>query len=250
VEIEDSTDTDEKVVVRLLRCRGTDPRCDHPRSRTVLRTPGLGKTLELDDRFAAGVLSAVAKATGQKLSLKPAPAPPLYTIQLLAAREQKRADELASRINKDRSYVHKGDYVFNANCGPCNNPPEAKIEAAKLEGATLHRVFVGNYESPRDARADLAELARLGYRNLNADDITGAYAVGVRENYIRDMASVGYGRLTLEQLTELRAVGVMPSDVQRYRRAGFTQVDVDKLVQLKSLGISPEELKASQDYGP
>ena len=163
VEIEDSTDTDEKVVVTLLRCRGTDPRCDHPRSRKVLRTPGLGKTLKLDNRFAAGILSAVAKATGQKLSLKPAPAPPLYTIQLLAARERKRADELASRINKDRAYVHKGDYVFNANCGPCNDPPEAKIEEDKLEGAPIHRVFVGNYEWPRDARADLAELARLGY---------------------------------------------------------------------------------------
>ena len=113
--------------------------------------------------IAAGVLRAVAKATGQKLSLKPAPAPPLYTIQLLAARSEQQASDFASRINKDRTYVHKGDYVFNANCGPCYDPPEAKIEEDKLEGAVIHRVFVGNYEWPRDARADLAELARLGY---------------------------------------------------------------------------------------
>jgi beta-lactamase regulating signal transducer with metallopeptidase domain len=93
----------------------------------------------------------------------------------------------------------------------------------------------------------ILELARQGYRNLDADDITDAYSVGVRTDYIRGMAAVGYPRLSLEQLTEMRAVGVTPKDVERFRRAGFTHLDVDQLVQAKTLGLTPEEIRAGRD---
>ena len=98
--------------------------------------------------------------------------------------------------------------------------------------------------------AFVQELARLGYRNVDAGDLTGAYAVGVRADYVRSLASAGYGRLSLDKLTELRAVGVMASDIERFRRAGYANIDVDKLVELKALGITPEELRASERYGP
>jgi beta-lactamase regulating signal transducer with metallopeptidase domain len=94
------------------------------------------------------------------------------------------------------------------------------------------------------------ELARLGYRAVDADEIAGAYAAGVRSDYVRALAAAGYGRLSLNQLTELKAVGVTAADVERFRRAGFSRIDVDKLVQLKTLGITPEELRASERYGP
>lgn len=93
----------------------------------------------------------------------------------------------------------------------------------------------------------IQELAREGYRNVDADDIVGAYAAGVRTDYIRAMAAVGYPRISLEDLTQLRAVGVMPSDVERFRRAGFTHLDVDELVQAKAMGLTPEEIRASRD---
>ena len=93
----------------------------------------------------------------------------------------------------------------------------------------------------------ILELARQGYRNMDADDITSAYSVGVRTDYIRGMASAGYPRLSLDQLTEMRAVGVMPKDVERFRRAGFTHLDVDQLIQAKTLGLTPEEIRAGQD---
>jgi beta-lactamase regulating signal transducer with metallopeptidase domain len=95
----------------------------------------------------------------------------------------------------------------------------------------------------------IQELAREGYRNVDADEIVGAYAAGVRTDYIRAMAAVGYPRLSLTDLTQLRAVGVMPSDVERFRRAGFTHLDVDELVQAKAMGLTPEEIRASRD-GP
>ncbi|MGI8706211.1 MAG: M56 family metallopeptidase [Sphingomicrobium sp.] len=94
------------------------------------------------------------------------------------------------------------------------------------------------------------ELARLGYRAVDAGDITGAYAVGVRADYVRSLSAAGYGRLSLEDLTQLRAVGVTAADIERFRRAGYANIDVDKLTELKALGITPEELKASERYGP
>ena len=96
----------------------------------------------------------------------------------------------------------------------------------------------------------IRELARLGYRYLDAGDITGAYAVGVRADYARSLSAAGYGRISLDKLTELRAVGVMPADIESFRRAGFDRLDVDKLIELKALGISPAELKASEDFDP
>jgi beta-lactamase regulating signal transducer with metallopeptidase domain len=94
------------------------------------------------------------------------------------------------------------------------------------------------------------ELARAGYRGVDADEIVAAYAVGVRPDYIRGMAAAGFSRLPLEDLTQLRAVGVMPADVERYRRAGYSRIDVDELVEMKTLGITPEELRASQRDDP
>jgi hypothetical protein len=98
--------------------------------------------------------------------------------------------------------------------------------------------------------AFVQELARLGYRNVDAGEITGAYAVGVRADYVRSLAAAGYGRLPLEDLTQLRAVGVTARDIERFRRAGYPNLDVDKLTELKALGITPEELQASERYGP
>lgn len=91
------------------------------------------------------------------------------------------------------------------------------------------------------------ELAREGYRDVNADDIVGAYAAGVRADYIRAMAAVGYSRLPLEQLTELKAVGIVPGDVERFRRAGIAHLDVEELIQAKTMGLTPEEIRASRD---
>lgn len=98
--------------------------------------------------------------------------------------------------------------------------------------------------------AFIQELARLGYRAVDAGDISAAYAVGVRGDYARALASAGFGRLSLEDLVELKAVGVTPADIERFRRAGYRDLDVDKLTELKALGITPEELKASEDFGP
>lgn len=94
----------------------------------------------------------------------------------------------------------------------------------------------------------IQELARLGYRNVDAGDLAGAYAVGVRSEYVRSLAGAGYGRLTMDQLTSLRALGVTARDIERFRAAGYGRIDVDKLVELKALGITPEELRASERY--
>jgi beta-lactamase regulating signal transducer with metallopeptidase domain len=98
--------------------------------------------------------------------------------------------------------------------------------------------------------AFVQELARLGYRNVKAHDITEAYAVGVREDYIRALAAAGYNRLSLAQITQLKTVGVTPADLEQYRRAAHGYLDPDKLVQLKTLGITPEQLGASENSGP
>jgi hypothetical protein len=161
VEIAESPELDDAVRLTLLRCRAGDGRCERPLARQVLRAARLGGAVELDARFATRVLGAVGSALGRKLTLRPASPPRLYTIQLLAARSEARARDAASRI--DRAYVHGADYVFDANCGPCSAPPESRSEDGEAAGAAIHRVFVGNYESPRLARADLAALARLGF---------------------------------------------------------------------------------------
>jgi beta-lactamase regulating signal transducer with metallopeptidase domain len=90
-------------------------------------------------------------------------------------------------------------------------------------------------------------LALEGYRGISAGDIVGAYAAGVRPDYIRAMAAAGYPRIPLEELTQLRAIGVTPGDVERFHRAGITHLDVEELIQAKTMGLTPEEIRASRD---
>ena len=164
VDIEETSEADPPITVTLLRCRADDRRCEHPLLRKTLKFRGLGEEVALDARFAARVLAAVGKSTGRKLTLQAAAPPPLYTIQLLATPSEQRARDLASRI--DLAYKHDGDYVFDANCGPCSAPPESKIDdGVVVDGAAIHRVIVGNYESPRDARDALTALAQLGFND-------------------------------------------------------------------------------------
>lgn len=164
VDVSETVEGDEKATATLLRCRTDDRRCEHPLSRRALGASALGGQVSLDDQFAARILAAVGKAIGRPLRLPAAAVTPrLYTIQLLATRSDQEAKDFSRRI--DEVFTHDGTYVFDANCGPCSAPPEARIEDGTDGGAAIHRVIVGNYESPRLARDDLARLAGLGFKD-------------------------------------------------------------------------------------
>jgi hypothetical protein len=160
ISLEEPLEKDE-VEVTLLRCRETDGRCTRPLSKKVLQASALGNRVDMDGPFARRVLKLVGRAVGRELPYHATVRrPPVYTIQLLATRSEQRALEFSQRI--DEVYKHDEPYLFEENCGPCFNPPEAKRQQGELAGAPIHRVFVGNYESRRLAGQDLDALARLG----------------------------------------------------------------------------------------
>lgn len=162
IDIDESFEHDPAVTVTLLRCRTGDHRCAHPLARTVVDASTLSARVELDATFAAGILAAVERATGEAPTVRETARPPaLYTIQMGSTRSQERAAAWARRI--DSLYEHDGPYVFDQACGDCFITPQARVEDDELGGETIHRVIVGNYESPRLARLDLAKLTRLGF---------------------------------------------------------------------------------------
>jgi hypothetical protein len=154
--------SDDAYTVTLLRCRVSDRGCARPLSRKLLFTSSSWEEeVDLDARFARRILRIVGRAIGRDLPLHgKVRQPPLYTIQLLASRSEKRAIEFSVRV--DGIYEHGAPYVYDQNCGPCYAPPETKHDGGTLEGLPIHRVIVGNYESPALARSDLAALAKVG----------------------------------------------------------------------------------------
>jgi hypothetical protein len=89
--------------------------------------------------------------------------------------------------------------------------------------------------------AYISELARAGYRKLDAESLTELRALGVRGHYIKSLADAGYPNLPSDKLVEMKAVGVTPSLIRRLRREGYPRLTPDQLVGMAAVsGADPD----------
>jgi len=86
------------------------------------------------------------------------------------------------------------------------------------------------------------DLAAAGFRNLTADELTQARAVGLNGDYVRAMAAAGIP-LSLGDYIQLHAVGVPTSYVLRIKKAGYSVRNADKIVEMWAVGVKPEDLR-------
>ncbi len=86
-----------------------------------------------------------------------------------------------------------------------------------------------------------------GQRNLDADDIMQARALGVSGSYIRGMAAAGYPNLTMDELVQMKAVGVTLADVHKLKKAGYGQLSADQIVQFKAVSGPDNDPDAGDD---
>jgi hypothetical protein len=84
-------------------------------------------------------------------------------------------------------------------------------------------------------------MAAAGFRNITADDLTAARAVGVTGDYARGLAAAGIPP-SIDNYIQLRAVGVPVHYVVSIRRSGHRVTDPDKIVEMWTVGVQPGDL--------
>ena len=87
--------------------------------------------------------------------------------------------------------------------------------------------------------------ANSGFRNVTAEQLTEARAVGLSGNYVREMMAAGV-RGSFDDYVQLRVTGVSPGYVLSLRRSGVDIRDPDKLTEMRALGVSAHDLKAAR----
>jgi hypothetical protein len=129
------------------------------------------------------------------------------------------------------------------------------------------------------APAFLADLGRLGYSTITADQLlqmaaydfdadfvatlkrssraglppeqlSDAVRHAVTPSFYRGMSELGYADLTTEQLIQMRVFGLTPEYVREMASLGFTGLTADQLVRFRQHGISAEYIRALQAAEP
>ena len=88
-----------------------------------------------------------------------------------------------------------------------------------------------------------------GFRNVSAEQLTEARAVGLTGDYVREMMRAGV-RGSFDDYVQLRVTGVRPDYVQSLRRSGHDIRDPDKLVEMHVLGVTSRDLRAARPPAP
>ena len=119
------------------------------------------------------------------------------------------------------------------------SPQLARLEASDFSGMKAVGV------TPEFVR----RWASSGFRNVTADQLTEARAVGLTGDYVREMMAVGV-RGSFDDYVQLRVTGVSPGYVSSLRRSGVDIRDPDKLTEMRALGVSAHDLKVAAPPKP
>jgi hypothetical protein len=107
-------------------------------------------------------------------------------------------------------------------------------------GGAGHFVFTRNDEY-------VEGMGRLGYPNLDEEQLFRALIHDLSRAFVRDLAGLGYERLQMDELFRMRIHGATPEYVRELRGLGYQGLPVEQLVRLRIHRARPEfirELKA------
>jgi beta-lactamase regulating signal transducer with metallopeptidase domain len=94
-----------------------------------------------------------------------------------------------------------------------------------------------------------AEMAKIGFGKLSADDLVACKIQGVSPEAIQEMKKQGLEVASVHDAITYRIFQVTPEFVAGMKAAGFTNLDSKELVSLRVQGVTPEYAKSiAQQY--
>ena len=123
------------------------------------------------------------------------------------------ADELVS------SRIHKvtPEYVRETRAAGWNLSL-SQLQSSRIHGATPEF---------------MEEMRKLGYGNLDHDDLVSFRIHRVTADFITELRKLGYDKLTADQLVTMRIHRVTPEFIREIESAGYKRVPVEKLVAMR-----------------
>lgn len=106
-----------------------------------------------------------------------------------------------------------------------------------------------SYKSMRIDSGYIASLRRVGYADLDRNQLFSLYNQKVTADLIKGFQDIGYKDLSARDLVNLKMMGITPEYVKGFIDIGYTNVDIRQLVQLKNQHVAPADIKAWRDLG-
>ena len=110
------------------------------------------------------------------------------------------------------------------------------------------RELVG-YKAMHIDSAYIASLRKVGYGDLERNQLASMYNQRVNADFIKGFQDIGYKDLSPRDLVNLKSMGMTPEYVKGFIDIGYTNVDIRQLRQLKDQHIGPADIKAWRDLG-
>ncbi len=108
----------------------------------------------------------------------------------------------------------------------------SKLVASRIHGAT-----------PEFA----AEMARLGYADLDHSDLIAFRIHRVTPEFIDELRKLGYDKVDADDLVAARIHRVTPEFIREVQAAGYKNVPLDKLVKMRIHGVDANFIKKMND---
>ena len=106
-----------------------------------------------------------------------------------------------------------------------------------------------SYKSLHIDSGYLASLRRVGYGDLDRNQLIMMYNQKVTADFIKGFQDIGYKDLSTRDLVNLKMMGMTPEYVKGFIDIGYTNIDIRQLRFFKTLNITPEYIKAWRDLG-
>lgn len=106
-----------------------------------------------------------------------------------------------------------------------------------------------SYKSLHIDSGYIASLRRVGYGDLDRNQLMTMYNQRVTADFIKGFQDIGYMDLSTRDLVNLKVTGITPDYVKGFIDIGYTNIDIRQLRQLKDQHIGPADIKAWRDVG-
>jgi beta-lactamase regulating signal transducer with metallopeptidase domain len=93
------------------------------------------------------------------------------------------------------------------------------------------------------------DMRSAGFEVKTAKDASSLKAVGVTPEWVREMRSAGYTIATAKEASGMRAVGVTPEYIREMKAAGFDVSAAKDITGMRAVGVTPEFLRDMKAAG-
>jgi hypothetical protein len=148
---------------------------------------------------------------------------------------------LTGNVRKRRAFglfdfTPNADYARQIGATPRRNK---ELTPEKLLAFAIHDV----------SREFIAQLEKLGYKDLDLDKLLAMRIHGVTPEFITEMRELGLASLSSDDLIAFRIHGVSREFVDKMRAAGYKDLKADNLIAARIHGVSPEFIAELKPLG-